>query len=138
MLRTEIKVPPKLQEIIKKLAATQEAVIPLVVAAVKTSGIAIKDGARKTCPFMTGALQNSIDVEFTDGGLCALISSYLPYAAKWEFSEVAHPIHPRSKTGKKTGNENPNAEWGYLRKNLLREQPVFIQKLKDIARNFLK
>jgi len=138
MLRTEIKISPNLSKIIHRLATTQAKTQGLIKDAVKTSALQIVANAKEKCPVMTGALRRSINVRFLVGGLAAVISSYVPYAAKWEFSEVAHPIKPPNSRGKKTGNTNPAAEWGFMRKGLFKESPIFIKKLEAIAEMFAR
>ena len=149
MLRTEIKVPANLSRIIERLIKSKAGVGKAVSAVVRTSAINVQENSRDMCPVATGAFRRNIKPVFIEGGMAAIISTNLPYAAKWEYSEVAHPVigkgqvyvSPTSgrtyKSSKRIKmNTNPNATWGFMRKGLAKEAPNFIAGMENIARGF--
>lgn len=148
MLSASIVVPASLGSMIRKLRETQPKVPGLISAAVRSSALAVVAEAKRTVPVSTGALRDSINATFFENGFAAIIGSYLPYAAKWEYSVVDHPVKPvqrrtrETSSGHKgtvikgTGQFNPEATWGFTRKALAKEKPVFLLKLLDIVRRF--
>lgn len=149
MLPVTITVSPRLGQFVARLAHDSQAARGLLADAVRTSAIAVSNGAKERSPVATGTLRRSIRPKILANGLAAVIASYgVPYAVYVEFSEVPHPIIPKGATysdasGKtrkryKKGNTNPKATWGFMRKSLLAERPIFRAKLVDVARRFGK
>lgn len=136
MLKTEFKVPAALTKWIDNARAKSQQVDSLLKAAVNESAQNVVSEAVRIVPVMTGKLASSIKADYFEDGLAATIGSYLPYAAKWEYSIVDHPVKPLGKRGKIIGNTNPDATWGFLRKALFKEQPNFLSNLLKIARGF--
>lgn len=144
MLKTDILVPPNLQKWIDKAISVNSNVKDYVRAVVFESAENIVVAAKDKVPFSTGALSGSIEATYLESGMTAVIGSYLPYAAKWEYSTVDHPVRPAEyfKRGAKkgllkySGQKNPNAQWGYLRKSLFDEQVAFFKKLLEIVKRF--
>lgn len=136
MLKTNIEVPAALGAKIRQLSQASAVAPTFIRAAVRSSALDIVLHAKEKVPVMTGELRRSIKAQFLEDGFAAVIGSYLPYAAKWEFSVVPHPVKPLSATGKKTGNTNPDATWGFMRKALAKERPIFLRKLISIVEAF--
>jgi hypothetical protein len=152
MIATEFKVPPALDNWINKARKDSDQVDSLLKSAVFESAQNVVKEAVRIVPIMTGKLADSIKADYLDDGLMAVVGSYLPYAAKWEYSVVEHPVIGRGeikrlgkngelltrerKTGRILGNTNPNATWGYMRKALFSEQRNFLEKLLSIARGY--
>lgn len=149
MLSTQIIVGPGLQNALNKLIKGGGDSLTLIEAATKDSAINVQNEAKRTCPIATGALRDSIKVDFEDNGLTAIIGSQLPYAGVMEYSEVPHPVigkgvkyqSPRSgrwytSSRRIKMNSNPEATWGFLRKALYKETPEFIKRLREIVKVF--
>lgn len=116
---------------------------------VRESAIAVVARAKDMVPVSTGALRRSLQAYFIGGGLTALIGSYLPYAARQEFdATLDHSQRPAKKrkvntiAGNKgsiikgTGQFNPNAQYGFLRKALAEEKPYFLNALRELVGRF--
>lgn len=148
MLDIDIKVPPALQNKIRALMLSSEEVPAQVSAVVRKSAFAVVANAVNRVPVSTGALRRSIRPTFFNKGMAALIGSFLPYAARQEF-DTTLDHSPRqalrrsrnTKAGrpgtviKGTGQSNPNATWGFLRKGLANEKRNFMLGLLNIARD---
>lgn len=150
-MKMTVTVSPELQETIAELRTTNTRIVPLLAAAVEESALNVVNEAKRMCPRATGALQDSIEAEFEEGGLVATIGSWLPYAPKWEYSEVEHPVIGKGEwyfsttSGKRYKsssrikmNSNPDATWGFFRKALSGEEQPFVGRIEQIAEAFLQ
>lgn len=153
MLAIAITPPPSLAARIAELKRTRDEVPALLNQAVRTSAFNVVNEAKRLVPVSTGALRRSIQPYFfTDVGtrsFSAAIGSYLPYAARQEF-DASLDHRPRlskirvintvaGKVGsviKGTGQFNPEATWGFLRKALAKEKSNFLRSILIIARRF--
>lgn len=133
---------------IQALMATQAGFNVRVSQIVRGNALDVVNNAKGLVPHSTGALQRSIQATFFNSGLSALVGSFLPYAAKQEFDPLLdHSVRPprrrkvNTKSGrigsviKGTGQDNPNATFGFLRKSLYAIAPFFIDDLqKEVDR----
>lgn len=146
MLAIDIKPSGNLSSKINRLILENENVQQRVSQVVRGSAFAVVANAVNLVPVSTGALRRSIKPTFFNRGMAALIGSFLPYAARQEFditlNHAPRPPRRRSRTTlagragtiiKGTGQNNPNASWGFLRKGLAKEKPNFLFKLQQIA-----
>lgn len=61
---------------------------------VAESALNVQRGAKERCPVRTGALWNSITVDFYQDGLTAEIAPHMPYAPYVEFGTTRMPAKP--------------------------------------------
>lgn len=150
-LRLSVKAGEVLARKIEALRERQAGFSGEVSKVVRDSAYSVCGMAQDMVPRSTGALARSIEkpAAFLDGGFIAIIGSWLPYAARQEYDVTLDhsPRHNRirvrnTKSGKPgsiikgTGQFNPNAQWGFLRKALLAEKPNFLAKLQAIVSKF--
>lgn len=149
MLAIEVRADSHLSDKIEALRAQSSSVSIRISKVVRTHALDIVANAKDLVPISTGALRRSIQATFYDGGFSAIIGSYLPYAARQEFDmtlkhNVRQSLTRTRNTGsgkpgsiiKGTGQTNPNATWGFMRKSLAAVSPFFLSDLRDIARDF--
>lgn len=146
MLKLSVKSDGKLQRKIDALLRADIEFRLRVSEIVRTSAFSVEAYAKDMVPISTGALRRSITPTFLAGGLMAVIGSPLPYAARQEFdAKLDHSVRP-AKTRKintiagrigsiikGTQQTNPGATWGFLRKALGIESPLFIARLRQLV-----
>lgn len=149
MLEIDIKPPPDLAAKIEVLLAAASDVGPAISSQVRESAFAVTANAKDLVPVSTGAMRRSIQPYFFGDGTAALIGSYLPYAARQEFDmTLNHGVRApqrrvrSTRAGlpgsviKGTGQSNPNATWGFMRKGLDQERPSFLAALQRLVDRF--
>lgn len=148
-LRMSVKSDGLLKSKIENLLAIQAGFNVRVSQIVRGNAFDVVLNAKNLVPHSTGALQRSIQPTFLNGGLSALIGSFLPYAARQEFDALLdHSVRPprrrkiNTKSGRKgsiikgTGQDNPNATFGFLRKSLYIVAPFFLDDLQQEVNRF--
>lgn len=148
-LAIEVSVDGALARKIEALKLASTVVSDRINRQVRDSAFSVAAHATNLVPVSTGALRRSIKPTFFFNGFAAVIASYLPYAARQEFDMTLDhtPRPPRRRTRntmagrrgsiiKGTGQSNPSATWGFLRKALAKEHAAFLNGMKDIADMF--
>ena len=148
-LRLSVKASDVVARKLAALRAQDAALSANVSAVVRDSALSVLAGAKDRVPRSTNVLFNSLVPSFYDRGWSGLIASFLPYAAKQEYdSTLNHDVRQakvrvnNTKAGKPgsvikgTNQNNPNAQWGFLRKSLAAEKPTFLANLQAIASSF--
>ncbi len=144
-----IKVDSDLSAQIEALSATVESFPEMVSRIVRSNALKVLENAKDLVPISTGALRRSLNAIFVASGFAAIIGSYLPYAAAQEYNETFdHSVRePRTrKVNTKSGNvgsvikgsgqSNPNATFGFLRKSLAVVSPFFFDDLQKLCDKF--
>lgn len=149
MLAMEVRADDSLARKINALRVQSASLNVRISQVVRTRAFDVLANAKALVPISTGALRRSIQATFYDGGLAAIIGSYLPYAARQEFDmTLDHHVRParrrviNTKSGKPgsvikgTGQSNPAATWGFMRKSLRVVKPYFLADLREIVQMF--
>jgi hypothetical protein len=151
MLAVEIRPSADLARKIDFLKRQRDEVPGLLSQAVRISAFRVVENAKRLVPVSTGALRRSVKAYFYSDRIstAASIGSFLPYAARQEYdASLDHSVRPprtrvvNTRAGnvgsviKGTGQSNPEATWGFLRKSLAKEKPNFINSLWSIIRRF--
>lgn len=147
-LMVSVTVTPNLKTKIESLRMAGVEINSKASAIVRESAFAVTASAKNLVPVSTGALSRSIQPNFFNMGLTALIGSWLPYAARQEYdASLNHDVRSArkrvnsTKAGrpgtiiKGTDQSNPNATFGFLRKSLYAESGNFIAKLEALVYN---
>lgn len=111
MARTKISVRiDGIKETIAELSLRDKRVEKAVKAQVGESALKIQEGAKERAPVDTGALRNSITVDFYERGLAAQIGPHMPYAPYVEYG--TRKMAARPYLGPAFAAERPNFERG--------------------------
>lgn len=148
-LAMKVTVSKNLQDKIDRLRDLVPGLDNRISQIVRDSAFSVVAGAKDLVPISTGALRRSIVVDFFDGGLAAVVGSYLPYSARQEFDiTLDHSVRQartrirNTKSGKPgsvikgTAQTNPNATWGFIRKGLAQEKDNFLGNLQALVDQF--
>lgn len=149
MLRIQIKASDVLSRKIEALILARDGFASQVSLVVREAAFSVTANAKALVPISTGALRRSIQPTILSGGLAAIVGSFLPYAARQEFdANLDHSVRsPRVRIRntiagrigtiiKGTGQTNPAATWGFLRKSLAKERPRFLSGLEGLVNRF--
>jgi len=120
-----------------------------VVGLVKDSAMSVLARTKDKVPHSSGILEGSLIISYISRGFSAIIGSWVPYAAKQEYDKsLDHSQREarvrvlNTKSGKPgsiikgTNQDNPNAQWGFLRKSLAEEKQNFLLGCKQIVAAF--
>ena len=148
-LPISVKVGASLQRKLAALRARADGFDEAVSEHVRSTAMTVLAGAKNKVPHSSGILEGSLMASFINNGFSAVIASWVPYAAKQEYDQsLDHEQRAaklrviNTKAGKVgsvikgTNQDNPNAQWGFLRKSLDEERQNFLLGCKQIVAAF--